>query len=132
MCPLQSWETASDGYREKLIDLIAMIDEDNHQGKTTSKVSCYCFLITPTCYGHLITPMCYGHQITPMCYGHLITPLCYTCMYDHSVLCLNYMYVSSDLGAALELGSPTPVLQSYDGVGSRCSCLHLDGLLSHQ
>eukprot|EP00731_Ephydatia_muelleri_P019119 Em0011g1159a len=34
----KSWETASDRYREKLIDLIGKIGKDDRQGKTASKI----------------------------------------------------------------------------------------------
>ena len=37
--PLQSWETsASDRYREKLLELIGKIGRDDRQGKTASKI----------------------------------------------------------------------------------------------
>ena len=35
----QSWEMASDRYREKLLELIGKIGKDDRQGKTASKVS---------------------------------------------------------------------------------------------
>ena len=35
---LQSWEMASDRYREKLLELIGKIGKDDRQGKTASKV----------------------------------------------------------------------------------------------
>ena len=38
-CFLQSWEMASDRYREKLLELIGKIGKDDRQGKTASKVS---------------------------------------------------------------------------------------------
>ena len=36
---VQSWDTASDRYREKLLELIGKIGKDDRQGKTASKVS---------------------------------------------------------------------------------------------
>lgn len=35
---IQSWEMASDRYREKLLELIGKIGKDDRQGKTASKV----------------------------------------------------------------------------------------------
>jgi hypothetical protein len=35
----QSWEMASDRYREKLLELIGKIGKDDRHGKTASKVS---------------------------------------------------------------------------------------------
>lgn len=34
----QSWESASDRYREKLLELIGKIGKDDRSGKTASKV----------------------------------------------------------------------------------------------
>lgn len=39
---IQSWEMASDRYREKLLELIGKIGKDDRQGKTASKVHHFC------------------------------------------------------------------------------------------
>ena len=35
---LQSWESASDHYREKLVDFLGKIGKDDHQGNTAKKI----------------------------------------------------------------------------------------------
>ena len=35
---MQSWESASDHYREKLVDFLGKIGKDDHQGNTAKKI----------------------------------------------------------------------------------------------